>query len=116
MVAYLTALILTLGVEVPLVPLAVEGTWNDEEPAPLGLSVGVALAANLMTHGTLWSVFYAVPLSYWPKVFLLEALVTVTEGFAYWWFGLFKDWTDALAVALILNFTTTAIGLLAYAL
>jgi hypothetical protein len=80
---------------------------------PFGLSAprlaGVAIAANLLTHGVLWSTFGLLPGPYAARLGVAETLVWLAEAGIYAAFGVPSR--RALAGALAANALTTAIGL-----
>lgn len=107
--SYLSALAITVGVEVPLLVLA---AWalNDERSTTPAWAALVALSANLFTHGTLWTVFPLVALPYAWAVAVCEGGVVLAEAAAYAGLGVLRP-RDAIIVSLALNGLTTAIGL-----
>lgn len=102
-IAYLTALSVTVGVEVPLWTLLTEGRTAAERAL-------VGLGANLLTHGTLWSVWEFVPVDYATKLVVLETAIIVAEAVVCTRFGLLS-WPRALLLSAGLNGLTIAIGL-----
>lgn len=102
---YLWALGVTVGVELPLVTAL---AWRlGGRPA---YTAGVALGANLLTHGTLWTVFWWVPGPYPVQLVLCESAVVAAEAAIYARFGVFSP-RVAVAVSLAVNLLTTVIGL-----
>lgn len=102
MIAYLTALSITVGVEVPLWTLLTEGKTTAQRAS-------VGLGANLLTHGTLWSVWEFVPGDYGTKLVVLETAIIVAEGVVCTRFALLS-WPRALLLSAGLNGLTIAIG------
>ena len=107
---YLTALGLTVGVEVPMV------AWFAARycGTPVGYAVFVGFGANFLTHGVLWTTFGWFAAPYVVKVLIAEALVWLTEAAIYRTYRVLDD--RALAVSLAANAITTAIGLWSMAL
>ncbi len=74
---YLLALATTLLLEVPAVLVGYRGV------APPGRTLAAALAANLATHGLLWTVWAALPGGYAARLVGAEAAVLLAEAAAY---------------------------------
>lgn len=70
----------------------------------------VAVGANLLTHGTLWTVFGWLPGPYPARLVVAETAVFTTEAAVYAWR---LGWSPRAAVALSFaaNLVTTLVGL-----
>ncbi len=77
---------------------------------PVAKTATAFLGWNLLTHGLLWSLFWTIPLSYFPSVFVAEALVVVTEA-AVMRVLLLPSVRWALALSLLANSASTLVGL-----
>ena len=104
---YLEALAITVGCEVPLVTLAARSAGLR---GPSGRVVAVAIAANLLTHGLLWTLFPLVPGPYAARLVAFETAVFVAEGLVFVWR---LGWPVPIAIGLsfAVNLLTTVIGL-----
>lgn len=81
------------------------------ERAPIAWALGVAVAANLTTHGMLWEVFPHLPLAYWPRVLVCELAVVAAEASIFVGFRL-ASLRAALALAFVVNAASVAVGFL----
>lgn len=108
----LQALLLTLGLEVPLVLfLATALRWNVD---PRRLFV-VACTTSLLTHPFAWSGLPALAphLDWWPRVLLVEGGVGLVEAMLYR--ALVPlPWQRALSAGLLANAFSFGIGLLVF--
>jgi hypothetical protein len=103
-VPYLLALATTLVLELPAVAVGYRGVAR---PAR---TLAVALAANLATHGLLWTAWAALPGGYAIRLAATEAAVLVAEALAYRVL-LGGSTARALAVSAVANALSTAAGL-----
>jgi hypothetical protein len=103
-VRYLLALATTLLLEVPAV-LA-----GYRRVAPRGRTLAAALAANLATHGLLWSGWASLPGGYAARLGAAETAVLLVEAAAYRLL-LGGSGVRALAVSAIANALSTLAGL-----
>jgi hypothetical protein len=105
------ALVISAAIEGPIAFLIVRLTrW----PCRGALHVGLASAvATAVTHPQLWSAaLWAYPrFSYWPSIFVLEALVILAEGALIAWMARLA-WPRAMLVSLIANSASCLAGLL----
>jgi hypothetical protein len=103
---YGVALTLALVSEVPLVWLAYRRAG-----VSTARIVGVAVATNLYTHGTLWSVLPSLAGPSWALVAGAESVVCLVEATSY---GLLLAGTRrrALAVSALANALSMSLGLL----
>lgn len=105
---YAEALAITVGFEVPIVALVARSAALG---GPTSRVVVVAVGANLLTHGLLWTLFPWVPGPYAARLLGFETAVFVVEGLVFTWR---LGWAPATALGLsfAVNLLTTAIGLL----
>ncbi len=101
---YPLALATTLLVEIPTVCVGYRGV------APPGRTLATALAANLATHGLLWTAWAALPGGYAARLAGAEALVLLAEA-AIYRVLLGGAWGRGLAVSAVANAISTIGGL-----
>lgn len=101
---YLLALATTLLLELPAALVGYRGV------APPGRTLAVALAANLATHGLLWTAWASLPGGYAARLAGTEAAVLVAEAGAYRVL-LGGTGARALAVSAVANALSTVAGL-----
>ena len=101
---YLLALGATLASEAPLV------WWLLHRRAAAGRLALAFLAANLFTHGLLWTVWPALPGSYGVRLLVAESAVVLVEGLVYG--GLAgAGWRRGLVASLAANAVSTGLGM-----
>jgi hypothetical protein len=76
-IGYLSSLSVTLLMECPFVVLAYRGVASPSRSLP------VTLAANLATHGLLWSLWSLLPGSYPARLLAAETAIVVVEAACY---------------------------------
>lgn len=81
--------------------------WSGPTPRVVIVAVG----ANLLTHGLLWTLFPWMPGSYASRLVVAETCVFVTEGLVFAW-RLGWPVPTALGLSFAVNLLTTAVGLL----
>jgi len=95
---YLIALIGTLVIELPLLALVARRLG-----LPLQRTLGIGIAANFFTHGSLWLVMGYLSWGGWGRVAVAELTVVLVEGVIYAAMARIRPVWVAFAVALGLN-------------
>jgi hypothetical protein len=105
---YPVALIMTLGLEAPLV------WYGYRNVAKSALMMwAVFLAANLATHGALWALFPSLPGSYPARLVYTEASVFVLEAIVFRLL-LGGGWPRALVISGLANAVSALLGILLF--
>ena len=102
---YLIALIGTLVIELPLLVLIARKLG-----LPLQRTMGIGLAANFFTHGSLWLVMGYLTWGGWARVAVAEFAVVLVEGAIYAALARIRPVWAAFAVALSLNLASYLTG------
>jgi len=108
---YLIALTGTLVIELPLLLLVAR-----RMRLPVRRTLGVGLAANLFTHGSLWLGLALLPGGRWARLAAGEITVVLVEGAIYATLARIRPAWAAFAVALGLNLGSYLTGELFWAI
>jgi hypothetical protein len=111
----LTAYLITIGVECPIVLLLVFGRrWLPPDRNQLLWVSLWGILASSITHPIAWSVNHATQsMAYEIRVAILELLIFLAEGVIYH-YALRLNWSRTMVLSLIANIASYGIGMIVF--